>query len=459
MQQTQKRRIDWPFYRYAAGFMLPVIVQQIVASVFNFIDNFMVGTLGAASLAGVSVANKPYTVFMCLFFGLTGAGCILISQYFGARDEKTTQQVFAVQSIGSLILGLLFFALLSAFPRQIMGIFVTEEATMESGLAYLEVIKYSYIPAAISMSCAPALRSVGKSRVPMIASLIAMGVNITLNSLLIFGLCGFPRLEERGAALATVIARTAEAAFYVYLLARRRSAFSLDIGCARRLPGEVMHTYVRKGIPLTVNEVFWSLGQMIFFWTYSRVQESALPALSLVDQVTTIVYALTSGMASAAITIVGNTLGAGDIPAARRKANQLLCMALAISSFCAVLGFGLAFVVPAVYTSLDAALRWIATQLIFIQSICVIPSALYSTCYSILRAGGDTRSAVMLDSGYMWMAPVPAALICAFALPALGVSDVRIAFCIVQALMNAKIIWALWIIRRGSWARNMTHSV
>ena len=457
MQQSRKKRVDWPFYLYAAAFMLPVIVQQIVASIFNFIDNFMVGTLGAASLAGVSVANKPYTVFMCLFFGLTGAGCILISQYFGAKDEKTTQQVFAVQSIGSLILGTLFFVILALFPREIMGIFVTEEATMEAGLAYLEVIKFSYIPAAISMSCAPALRSVGKSRVPMIASLIAMGVNIALNSLLIFGLCGFPRMEERGAALATVIARTAEAAFFVYLLARKKTAFSLDIACARKLPREVMHTYVQKGIPLTVNEVFWSLGQMIFFWTYSRVQESALPALSLVDQVTTIVYALTAGMASAAITIVGNTLGAGDIPGARRKANQLLRMALAISSFCAVLGFGLSFAVPAVYTSLDASLRWIATQLIFIQSICVIPSALYSTCYSILRAGGDTRSAVMLDSGYMWIAVIPTSLLCALVLPALGISDVRIAFLVVQALMNAKIIWALAIIRRGRWARNMTY--
>ena len=57
MQQSRKKRVDWPFYLYAAAFMLPVIVQQIVASIFNFIDNFMVGTLGAASLAGVSVAN------------------------------------------------------------------------------------------------------------------------------------------------------------------------------------------------------------------------------------------------------------------------------------------------------------------------------------------------------------------------------------------------------------------
>ena len=456
MQQMKKRGIDWPFYKYAIGFMLPVIVQSILGSVFNFVDNFMVGVLGSASLAGVSVANKPYTVFMCLFFGLTGAGSILISQYYGAKDEKTQQQVFAVQFIGSLILSSIFFALLALFPRQIMGIFVTEETTLEAGLAYLEVIKFSYIPAAISMCCAPALRCVGKSRTPMVASMIAMGVNVVLNAMLIFGLCGFPRMEERGAALATVIARVAEAGVFLYLLLRKRSGFSLDLFCARKLPRPVMSTYMQKGIPLTVNEVFWSLGQMIFFWTYSRVQESALPALSLVDQVTTIVYALTSGGASAAITIVGNALGAGDIEGGKRKANQLLLLATAISSVCALIGFVLAFIIPAFYTSFEPWLHTIATQMIIIQSICVISSSLYSTCYSILRAGGDTRSAVMLDSGYMWMIPVPVALILAFLLPAVGATDVRIAFAAITLLMNAKIIWALLIVKRGKWARNMT---
>lgn len=456
MQLMHRVRKERAFYGYAAGIMLPVMAQQLVSAIFNFVDNFMVGILGAASLAGVSVANKPYGVFMCLFFGFTGAGCILISQYFGARDEKTTQQIFAVQSIGCMVIGLLFFAALSLFPRQIIGAFVKDERTMQAGLDYLSVIKYSYIPVSVSLSCMHAMRSVGKSRVPMIASFLTMGVNIALNSLLIFGLLGFPRMEEKGAALATVIARTVEAAFYLYLLFRKRSVFSLDIRCAAKLPREVAHTYVQKGIPLTVNEVFWSMGQMIFFWTYAHVQESALPALSLVDQVTTIIYVTTAGMSSAAIAIVGSALGAGDIAGAKKKAGQLMGMAAAIALLCTLVGAVLSFAVPAAYTSLDAPLRTLATQLILIQSVCVIFAALYSTTYSILRAGGDTRTAVMIDAGYMWVVVVPASLLCAFALPALGVPDVRIAFVVVQALMHAKIIWAIAIVKSGKWANNLT---
>ena len=98
------------FYMGATAIMLPVIAQQLISALFNFVDNFMVGQLGAASLAGVSVANKPYTVFMCLFFGFTGAGGMLIAQYYGARERRTMQQLFGLQIVGSLVIGTIFFS-------------------------------------------------------------------------------------------------------------------------------------------------------------------------------------------------------------------------------------------------------------------------------------------------------------------------------------------------------------
>ena len=163
MQALREMRDNKAFYGYAAGIMLPVIVQQLVSALFNFVDNFMVGILSSESLAGVSVANKPFTVFICLFFGFTGAGSILISQFYGAKDHKTTQQLFALQSIGCMVIGAVFFVILLIFPRQIMGAFITDEATMDAGMKYLRVIKYSYIPTAISMSCMHAMRSIGKT--------------------------------------------------------------------------------------------------------------------------------------------------------------------------------------------------------------------------------------------------------------------------------------------------------
>ena len=109
MQMVREVRENKSFYLHATAIMLPVIAQQLISALFNFVDNFMVGQLGAASLAGVSVANKPYTVFMCLFFGFTGAGGMLIAQYYGARERHTMQQLFGLQIAGSLVIGTAFF--------------------------------------------------------------------------------------------------------------------------------------------------------------------------------------------------------------------------------------------------------------------------------------------------------------------------------------------------------------
>ena len=71
-----------------------------------------------------------------------------------------------------------------------------------------------------------------------------------------------------------------------------------------------------------------------------------------------------------------------------------------------------------------------------------------------MRAGGDTRSAMLLDSGYMWLVPVPASLLMALLLP--GRIDIAAAVLVVQVLMNLKVIPALWVLKRGRWVRNIT---
>jgi len=80
----------------------------------------------------------------------------------------------------------------------------------------------------------------------------------------------------------------------------------------------------------------------------------------------------------------------------------------------------------------------------------------YGFCFYCMRAGGDTKSAMLLDSGYMWVVPVPAAVLMAIFLP--GKISIATAVLAVQMLMNAKIAIALWTLKKGRWVRNITIS-
>ena len=151
------------FYAGALGVMAPVAVQQLINNLFNMIDNLMVGSLDASGLAmsAVTVANRPYTIFFGVFFGMTGAAGLLISQYYGARDYKTCRALFALQVVIGLAASLCVGLWLALWPESVMRIFVSDPRTVSLGMEYLSIIWLSYLPLAVSNVCIFALRSIG----------------------------------------------------------------------------------------------------------------------------------------------------------------------------------------------------------------------------------------------------------------------------------------------------------
>ena len=166
---------DKAFCAGALSMMIPVTVQQLVNNLFTMAENVMVGSLDIEGLAmsAVTVANKPYLIFFGVFFGLTGAGGLMISQYYGANDRHTCQQIFSLQMMLGLAGSLLFFGLLTLFPAQIMGIFVRDGRTIALGVQYLRIVAFSYIPVAVSNTCIFSVRALGQSKASMLVILPA----------------------------------------------------------------------------------------------------------------------------------------------------------------------------------------------------------------------------------------------------------------------------------------------
>lgn len=442
------------FYRQALLIMAPVMVQSLIASIFSFVDGYMVSWLGPAAMSGVSVASKPQTVFTCVFFGFVGASGLMISQYYGAEDKKSTQQLFALQIFGGLTMGMLMFFVLTLFPRQIVTAFVSDEANIQAALDYLSIIKFTYLPISVSWAVNYALRVTGKNRFVMITGFVSALVNILFNALLIYGILGFPRMGVKGAALASLIARFAEMTVFLIALFRRKTPFEPRLYGIGHLPRTVIVSFLRKSIPLTITSAVSTIVTMAIFWSYSHVDEYALPALSLMDQALVFLGILEAGLAPPPI--IGITLGAGETEKAKKQARSLVYLTLFLGAAGLILGVILAVAYPIFYEHLEINLRQMAGHLILIQSVMFIPRALYSTIFAILRAGGDMRSVFWLDAGYMAIAVVPVAVGCVYLLPLLGWADMRIAVVAVLIGTNIRTLIGLKILRRGHWAQNLT---
>ena len=195
---------DRAFYAEMISVVVPIIIQNTVSNVVSLLDNVMVGRVGTLQMSAVAIVNQLLFVFnLCIFGGLAGAG-IFATQYAGAHDHKGVRDCFRVKWMISLSMLACALAVFIALPKQLIGMYLAEEtaqadaaATLGFGMDYLTVMLWGLLPFGVTQVYASTLREVGETRLPMLASVAAILVNLVFNYFLIFGRMGFPRLEVR----------------------------------------------------------------------------------------------------------------------------------------------------------------------------------------------------------------------------------------------------------------------
>lgn len=439
------------FYKTVILIALPIMAQQFVTSFVNLIDNIMIGSVGSIALTSVTVANKFYLIFNSTLFGLCGSSGIFIAQYFGAKDDKKCQQVFNINLLFSLLSGLLFTAMILFFPIQILKLFSNTPAIIEAGSTYLNFIKYSYIPYSISMTCMMAFRAVGINNIQLKVGILTVAINTILNYVLIFGHFGFPALGVEGAAIATLIARLVETMIYIMLLLKHRHYFKLDLPGLVHIDSDLVVKVMRKAIPLTINEILFSLGNAMIFKSYIRTNEFLVAAISVVDTVMNIAFIVFGGLSSAVAILIGNKLGANKLKEARENSLKLIVFGAILGIATTLILIITSSLIPSLY-QLEPEINQTITLMIRIKGL-MIPVYVINVCvFFILRAGGDATSTLIMDSGFLWGANVLVSTLLSMFIPI----PLIMLYAIVESLDIIKLFVAFFFYKKGNWVRNMT---
>jgi putative MATE family efflux protein len=439
------------FYMTTLSIALPIMAQQFVTSFVNLIDNIMIGSVGSLALTSVTVANRVYLIFNSTMFGICGAAGIFIAQYYGAKKYQNCQKILNINlSCGLLVAGLFVVALMTV-PRQLMEIFSSNPAVIEESLRYIQFAVLTYIPFAMSFSIMMAMRAVGINKIQLIVGLITVVTNTSLNYLLIFGNFGFPTLGVQGAAIATAIARFLELGIYLIILKRHKHFFTFSLRNLFHLDTSLIRSMIRKAIPLTANEILFSLGLAMIFLSYMRCDESLISAISVVDTVMQIAYIVFGGLSSAISILIGNRLGANQIEEAKANAYKLLAFGVMIGLTISIIFIGVAPLIASFY-NVEDMIKETIVMLLRIKSL-LLPIYVYNVCvFFTLRAGGDTFSTMLMDSGFLWCAGVLLSTVLSIFT---NLSLVQL-FAIVEACDLLKLFVATYFFKKGRWAKNMT---
>jgi len=441
---------DRAFYRSLAAVIIPVMAQQFVTSFVNLIDNIMVGQIGQTALTTVTVANRFYMIANSILLGLCGAASIFIAQNYGADNRKMCQRFFNVNMRWAITVMLMFTAVLFISPSFAITVFSKTPELVELGTEYVKWIRLTYIPFAISFSCMLSLRAIGMNRLSLTIGIMAVFVNVIFNYLLIFGKCGFPQLGVRGAAIATVIARVVEMLAYIFVMLRGSCYFNFDIKGLFKPDREVSRALITKALPLTANELLYSLGMSMVFKSYMRTDEMLVAAVSVVDTVINILFIIFSGLSSAVAIFIGGKLGSGDLEGARAESRKILVFGIILAIAFGGICFLVAPIIPGFY-KLDDVVNEALVTLIRTKSI-LLPAYVVNGCtFFILRAGGDTTSTFIMDSVFLWAANVfISTMLSVFT--NIGLVPLYI---LIECLDIPKMGLALWAFKRERWVRNL----
>ena len=448
------------FYKKLLTVMIPILVQNVITSFISLLDNVMVGQVGTEQMSGVSIVNQLIFVFnLCIFGTISGAG-LFSAQFFGKGDHNGVRHTFRFKMIvcSVLLVGALSIFIFLGDP--LISLYLHEGSetgdlalTLKYAKQYLAIMIIGLVPFTVTQIYSGTLREVGHNLPPMIAGIIGVAANLSLNYVLIFGKLGAPALGVQGAAIATIVSRFVECGVIIVWTHTHKDECEFIKGVYRSLyvPWDLVKAITKKGMPLLVNETLWAAAQATLLQCYSIRGIAVVSALNISNTIFNTFATLFLAVGSSIALMLGHILGTGDTEGARDAARKMITFSLGMGVVCTVFVAALAPVFPYIYNTTDEV-RSLATSLTFVIALVSPIHAYLNACYFTMRSGGKTITVFMFDSVYAWGVNV----VLAFVLAHFTSMPIILVYLCCQGIDILKAILGTVLVGRGSWAVDLT---
>lgn len=444
---------DKAFYKRTLSIAVPLMFQGLLVSLAGLLDNLMVAGLGDSFLSGVAAANRFFIIYNFGVLGVVVASGVFIGQYLGAHNKAKMKESFRASIILSYIVALPFFLLILLAPQMVIQFFTHDPLVIASGLDYYKALVWTIIPLTLILAVGGAIRSIGDTRTPIIASVAGIIVNVIFNFLLINGALGFPKLGVLGAAIATLISRVVELIFLLFILSVKKYDFNTKIKDMFKIDRQLFKSISKNAFSTGANEILWASSMAVLMKFYATRGAVAMSAYAIAGSISDIFFVLFNGMSAATVVLVAQLLGADKFEEAKSNGNKLLFFSVVLAGFLGVVLIMISGLVPYIYKDISVEAQTIAVNLLR-----VIGSLFWVFMYNVqilfmLRAGGDSFSAFLMDSGFMWLVNIPIVGIFTYFTNV----PIILLYIIGQMTDIIKLTISTFVFKKEKWVRNVTN--
>jgi len=317
-------------FKYNLKLAYPVMIGMLGHIFVQFIDNVMVGQLGTAELAAISLGNSFVFIAMSIGIGFSQAITPLIAEADGAKKDKVISSIFEHSFMICLILGLILFTIVF-LNRNLLYSMNQPIEVVELASPYLFWVSFSLITIITFQSFRQFADGLSFTKAAMYSTLLGNVINVILNFLLIFGLWIFPKLGVEGAAIGTLISRICMLTFIIVYLKLHKK---LSVYINRFFPSKVQIKRVKKIIYLGLPSALHSFFEVAFFisavWMSGIIGKNSQAANQIALNLASMTYMVALGVGVAAMIRVGNQRGMMNFIKLREVALSTLLLIIIV---------------------------------------------------------------------------------------------------------------------------------
>ena len=402
-------------FRYNVKLSVPVILGMLGHTFVQLADNIMVGQLGTAELAAVSLGNSFVFIAMSLGIGFSTAITPLVAEADGAGNKENAKSALKHGLVLCTVLGLTLFGLI-LLAKPVMYAMKQPIEVVELALPYLDLVAFSLVPLIIFQAFKQFSEGLSQTKYPMYATIVANIINILLNYLLIFGNFGFPEMGIVGAAIGTLVSRFFMV-FYLWFILKTKEKFKYYVTGFNfaKIEKTVMKKIVELGFPSSL-QMFFEVG--IFtsaVWLSGVLGKNAQAANQIALNLSSMTFMFGMGLGIAAMIRVGNQKGLTNFKELRRIAQSIFLLTFLLEIIFAALFLIGRHWFPSLYLDIDDMTNFadntevlvIAAELLLVAAFFQISDGIQVVVLGALRGLQDVKIPTVITFISYWLIGFP----------------------------------------------------
>ena len=402
-------------FRYNWKLSAPVIMGMLGHTFVGLVDNIMVGQLGSAELAAVSLGNSFFFVAMSLGIGFSTAITPLVAEADSENNFKKGKSAFKHGLFLCIVLSLLLYGMI-LLAKPLMYLMEQPEEVVPLTMPYLDIIAISLIPLIIFQGFKQFSDGLSLTKHAMYATIVGNLINIGLNYILIFGKLGFPKMGIVGAGVGTLVSRLAMIAIIWTLLKndKKASAFVTHIRLFI-LDSTMLKKIINLGLPSAMQMFFEVAIFTSAIWLSGLLGKNAQAANQIAINLSSMTFMIAMGLSVTAMIRVGNQKGLKNYVELQRIAKSIFLMGIMFASVFALLFLIFHDIFPLLYLDLEDVNNYIdnqevvaiASKLLLIAALFQISDSAQVVFLGALRGLQDVKIPTLLTFIAYWMIGFP----------------------------------------------------